>query len=629
MLILPEVNVKPSHFLYNYSPSKMETASPCDTDTATNSRFTRQNTSSHSTWQRPNGSGSPSFDQPLGTEIPSVVQNASTVFQRRRVNPESLALRLGPDLVRDLEALIHPGNIEMPSFAVRKELQERYNIDRRHVYDYFHSRGLRVIKEDKNGNTTVPNDFVLVPAQSPKPNLRTLRQAPVKESQRATVNLVSKLKEAKPSVNKPRGVTKARPGRPRKYAVRSTHDDPLPPAVICPSSRMAHAFSPILQPDILPANDTDNNHEFDMAVSTIDESDSFTQAIDEVSYTYSGPPVLMFETTPLHTLSQAVPDLRTDGVELGLSPRKTSADPLSPNACTLSATERMALYQLLSGSFGTARNIQECAGTYRNYMQERSQLYYEGLLAVPYRNSHYNDRRPASSDNRQSVPCNGSEYRRWVNSGEFCITDKASVRNFKPVKSDTSTIRPKAQVLFFDTDNGTHPLDTLFPILDLNRTNVDDPIRESPVIRSRRQSYVPLDFYFLPNEERGEAEDLLLDAASNSGAPELPNHSVSLQSKIRGGSVHGHPDFPGSPPLLPSAELYHVDVNPKRPAPLPQPASNVNETKKSRRKSVAPQTRFAPCTPQKSYLRECDKIRTRSFTSRSARMRTTSAGGGM
>lgn len=83
----------------------------------------------------------------------------NVVHQRRRVNPESLALRLGPDLVRDLDALITPGNTEMPSFAVRKELQERYNIDRRHIYDYFHSRGLRVVKEDKHGNPITATDF--------------------------------------------------------------------------------------------------------------------------------------------------------------------------------------------------------------------------------------------------------------------------------------------------------------------------------------------------------------------------------------------------------------------------------------------------------------------------------------
>lgn len=74
------------------------------------------------------------------------------VFERRRVNPESLALRLGPELVHDLDALITPGNRDMPSFAVRKELQERFNIDRRHIYDYYHSKGLRVVKEGGNGN---------------------------------------------------------------------------------------------------------------------------------------------------------------------------------------------------------------------------------------------------------------------------------------------------------------------------------------------------------------------------------------------------------------------------------------------------------------------------------------------
>lgn len=68
-------------------------------------------------------------------------------FERRRVNPESLALRLGSVLVRDLDALVPPGSREIPSFELRKVVQERHNIDRRHVYDYYHSKGLRVMKE--------------------------------------------------------------------------------------------------------------------------------------------------------------------------------------------------------------------------------------------------------------------------------------------------------------------------------------------------------------------------------------------------------------------------------------------------------------------------------------------------
>lgn len=58
----------------------------------------------------------------------------------RRVNPQRLAGRLDPDLVEEMEALIIPG-AKMPTFPVRKDFQERYNVDRRHIYDYFHSRG--------------------------------------------------------------------------------------------------------------------------------------------------------------------------------------------------------------------------------------------------------------------------------------------------------------------------------------------------------------------------------------------------------------------------------------------------------------------------------------------------------
>ncbi|KAF8628217.1 hypothetical protein AX15_004005 [Amanita polypyramis BW_CC] len=69
----------------------------------------------------------------------------------RRVNPERLATRLDPRLVAEMDALIVPG-AKMPNFTIRKDFQERYCVDRRHIYDYFHSRGLRVAKEDKHNN---------------------------------------------------------------------------------------------------------------------------------------------------------------------------------------------------------------------------------------------------------------------------------------------------------------------------------------------------------------------------------------------------------------------------------------------------------------------------------------------
>jgi hypothetical protein len=73
--------------------------------------------------------------------------------QRRRVNPESLAARLGPELVAEMEKHIIPGSIEMPPFSVRRDIQIKFGIDRRHIYDFFHSRGLRCLNEKTMRNS--------------------------------------------------------------------------------------------------------------------------------------------------------------------------------------------------------------------------------------------------------------------------------------------------------------------------------------------------------------------------------------------------------------------------------------------------------------------------------------------
>ena len=94
-----------------------------------------------------------STELPQDTQFSSSQSSGSlqslTLPQRRRVNPESLAARLGPELVTEMEKHILPGNIEMPPFSVRRDIQLRFGIDRRHIYDFFHSRGLRCIKEEK------------------------------------------------------------------------------------------------------------------------------------------------------------------------------------------------------------------------------------------------------------------------------------------------------------------------------------------------------------------------------------------------------------------------------------------------------------------------------------------------
>ena len=77
-----------------------------------------------------------------------VLGRPASTGTRKRVNIESLASRLGPEVVGELEALVIPGSKEMPSFTARQAIQKRYNINRRHIYDWYHTKGLRVTKED-------------------------------------------------------------------------------------------------------------------------------------------------------------------------------------------------------------------------------------------------------------------------------------------------------------------------------------------------------------------------------------------------------------------------------------------------------------------------------------------------
>ncbi|KAI0783381.1 hypothetical protein C8Q75DRAFT_726184 [Abortiporus biennis] len=37
----------------------------------------------------------------------------------------------------------------MPSFAERQAIQKKFNIDRRHIYDWYHTKGLRVSTKER------------------------------------------------------------------------------------------------------------------------------------------------------------------------------------------------------------------------------------------------------------------------------------------------------------------------------------------------------------------------------------------------------------------------------------------------------------------------------------------------
>ncbi|KAI0323104.1 hypothetical protein OF83DRAFT_1048168 [Amylostereum chailletii] len=37
----------------------------------------------------------------------------------------------------------------MPPFSIRRDIQVNFGIDRRHIYDFYHSRGLRCLKDER------------------------------------------------------------------------------------------------------------------------------------------------------------------------------------------------------------------------------------------------------------------------------------------------------------------------------------------------------------------------------------------------------------------------------------------------------------------------------------------------
>nr|GAT59809.1 predicted protein [Mycena chlorophos] len=130
--------------------------------------------------------------------------DANGKLKPRRIDPDRLATRLGADLTADLDKFLFPG-AKMPSFAVRQELVKKYSVDRRHIYDYLHSRGLRVAKEDRHLNLSrkaaaaasrkkVGKENIPPPAQSSAPSaLATLPtvapKRPAKRRKTITITL--------------------------------------------------------------------------------------------------------------------------------------------------------------------------------------------------------------------------------------------------------------------------------------------------------------------------------------------------------------------------------------------------------------------------------------------------------
>lgn len=187
--------------------------------------------------------------------------------------PIDLATRLGPDLVRDLEEFIKPGAF-MPSYEERKKLQEKYQIDRRHLYDYLHSRG-------------PPHSFFIADPCSPIPGLRVrqedkygnlpYRKKQTKATRTAKVSLLSAFilrlsllsKDVAPRTAPPTRSTTAGKRRPLKSA--TSHNSPTfaPATVSAPVQRTS------LPPTLVDAPGSPDPDAFSFSSASFESSSYF------------------------------------------------------------------------------------------------------------------------------------------------------------------------------------------------------------------------------------------------------------------------------------------------------------------------------------------------------------------
>ncbi|KIY73443.1 hypothetical protein CYLTODRAFT_485588 [Cylindrobasidium torrendii FP15055 ss-10] len=312
-------------------------------------------------------------DTPLKRKFASDVESilpadADDRSKPRRVNPLHLASRLGADLVREMEAHITPGAV-MPSFAIRKDLQERYNVDRRHLYDYFHSRGLRVAKEERFNN------------------LARSRQKKAQEN--------DQLPEVEP-LAKRQCINK----RPPLYQLPSN----IPQAPRHPStgSKQPCRRPTAPQPHTSSSSQPSSTHQ---AASSTSSSGLVSAATDSATVKFVKPQ----SPVPRSASTFSFVDQTIDPRELVLSskdfePYDATKDPDGPYALTCSAAldsllsiassndatpsllslpkslnqeqERYSLYNLIHQS--TLRAY-ESVGSYKSYMAERRNTYYRSL----------------------------------------------------------------------------------------------------------------------------------------------------------------------------------------------------------------------------------------------------------
>lgn len=355
-------------------------------------------------------------------------------MKSRRVDPERLACRLDPNLVQDMEVLIAQGS-RMPPFEIRKELQERYKVDRRHIYDYFHSRGMRVAKEDKHRNLSRRR------AMLSKPKSQPIFYSSTDISSEST----GLVEHRKP----PTHGGKAYPMQQNKPKKRKRNTQAIVPKL---------EESPEILPD-LAYPDSPPQPVF-YREPTPEVKDAFKSEPEDLDMDLEQSPIKqleadedLFDEEKLNHLDFAYLD---DASESSVYNFDTPVcDPVHADIFESPRAGRLGIYDLINDNIGCDTKAAESVGSYRSFMEDREQLYFSRLFASPQKSPgalsiELGSDAFISSTTDHDFPSMCSLFQ----DSSFQTSSLATVSDSPVINQDASTT---------DVPNLTQPVSTMLP----------------------------------------------------------------------------------------------------------------------------------------------------------------------
>lgn len=450
---------------------------------------------------------------------------------------------------------------------------------------------------------------------------------------------------------KPRGITKAKPGRPKKNQSADPKIVPItretseftdtnasvsqhssPGAVPKPTYVAVNPLPP--RNPLPPTVEEDESYTFNSVINPLDETFSVSRAIGDIAYAYRHKLVFerMQELTEYPVKAAPADDQSLLWNET--SPCFASAKGLLlPHAKPLTLDERHAVYEILSESLGPAHGIQECQGTYRKHMEARAKLYFEGLVPVPC-HAHQPARTSTLLDRKLSLGIN--EFRHWLSETRFLKRDAGGINGSPRLHpSHRNTNGAKLQDVDgmidkqFRQRSVPQTLDDLFPAPRDNWNN-DDPLTDSPIVHSRVVTRVAPHAPCVA-DECNAGDRPLFSVTSSPNLPVLPVPSVTeTLHQVDQPRLHGLSGFPGSQNVKIRTLVTDMDGHPQEDDPhITHPAQlTLGDTlRRSRNMPNNARNRIPSRSPRKPHMRDLDRVRTRPVTSRDARRRTTSAAG--